>query len=327
MKIISLVIAAYNVDKYIEKCLNSCVQQNISDAIYEIIVVDDGSTDNTFSIANRYEKKYSNIKIIQQKNTGLGSARNTGIKNSQGKYIWFIDGDDFIEKNVLENITKTLESEQPDCLVLNYNITDEYGKMLQANVYKPFMDKEIENGAEYYKNNYQMSYSWIYIFKKEIYMKNNIFFKESINMQDSEILPKLLFYTNKLKFFKPAVYNYVQREDSFTNSTNGKKRYKYFQSIIEVKNSLQNFCLTIPNEKINLKIGIQNKLNSLHKVIFYHLIFFKYDKKDLRKNIELLKQNKLYPLQYKAKGKLKIVKIFMNIFPIFTKKIIDFIRL
>ena len=104
---LSLIIPMYNVELYIEKCLNSCINQDLSADEYEIIIVNDGSKDNSLSIAESIAQKHNNVRIITQTNGGLSSARNTGLINSRGEYIWFIDSDDWIEPNVLKELYTT----------------------------------------------------------------------------------------------------------------------------------------------------------------------------------------------------------------------------
>jgi glycosyltransferase involved in cell wall biosynthesis len=119
---LSIIIAAYNVEKFIEKCIYSCVHQNFDKSLYEIVVVNDGSKDNTTKILNKLETKIENLHTIYQENSGLGASRNIGLKNALGDYVWFIDGDDYIENNCLEAMLKLLTEEQSDVLVLNYTV-------------------------------------------------------------------------------------------------------------------------------------------------------------------------------------------------------------
>lgn len=324
---LSIIIAAYNVEAYIKKCVLSCVAQNLDSALYEIIVVNDGSTDNTLGILNKLKVEIPNLKAINQLNAGLGASRNCGIAHSNGDYIWLVDGDDFIKKNVLAGIVKKLTEHNLDVLVLNYNVTNANYQVLEENVHQIVNVKGIVTGAEFYYNNYQLSYSWLFIFKKEKFLLNDIKFMHNINMQDSEILPKLMLCIARLYFYNTSCYNYVQHENSFTNSNNPNKRYFYFQSIVAVRKSLLEFAIIANNQQNKLLYkGILKKVTSLNLVIFNHLVFFKYTYKNLKKIITLLKHNKLYPVKTKVKGKMKIVLLGINTLPFITNKIINLIR-
>jgi glycosyltransferase involved in cell wall biosynthesis len=316
--LISLVIAAYNVSPFIKKCILSCCQENLT-GNYEIIVINDGSIDDTGEICDELAKSIPNLRIIHKENQGLGAARNTGIENAIGKYIWMIDGDDYISENVLPDLMYELEQNNIDVFALNYRVIDKHGKVL----WKKYDDapfKGIITGTNYYAIHFEYSYSCQYIFKKDIFAFYGIFFEERINMQDSEIMPKLMYHTNTMKFIPVIAYNYVQHENSFTNSTNPEKRYKYFQSIIKVRDSLVDFGGIIKSDNSDLYQAILKKKSLLHIIVFNHLVYYKYSDIWLKNILELLKQNEFYPLKATVRGKLVLVKWAMNISPFFYKK-------
>lgn len=320
----SIVIAAYNVESFIEKCIRSCYDKNLKNN-YEIIVVNDGSTDNTNIIVTTLLSQIPNLKLINKKNTGLGAARNTGLENAKGEYVWMIDGDDFVETGQLENILAELGATALDIYCMNYNITDAAGAV--TNIAYPLERLQEEFEATAYYEKYKMnSYTWQYIFKRALFNDHNLLFKPSINMQDSEIMPKIIFYAQSVKYLPVVAYNYVQHESSFTNSINPQKRLRYFESIVEVNKSLEDFKIKIQQQNPPLAEAIANKQNTLYQVIFNHLVFFKYDKKTLKEIIRLLGQNGLFPLKFAPKGKMILVKLGLNNFPILTKNILNAIR-
>ena len=102
--LLSIVVPVYNVDRYLDECMESLVTQDIDSSEYEVICVNDGSTDNSGNILDKYAKRYCNVIVINKSNGGVSTARNMGIDNAQGKYIWFIDSDDFILKNSLSSM-------------------------------------------------------------------------------------------------------------------------------------------------------------------------------------------------------------------------------
>lgn len=320
---LSILIAAYNVADYIEKCVKSCYDPRFKED-YEIIVVNDGSTDATLEKLYQLELEIPNIKIINQKNCGLGASRNTGIENASGEYIWMIDGDDFLTSDAIEIVLKHLES-QSDVYAGNYNITDDKGTVLSQKHTENF-NKEILSGFEYYSANYNYSYTWKYIFSKALFIVNDIRFKEKINMQDSEIMPKLMFHAQSVQYIDHVIYNYVQQDTSFTNTNNPQKRINYFKSILIVDQSLKDFGESIKKEQPVLFDTIQIKRKSLHQVIFNHLVYFKYEKNTLKTILSMLKENGFYPLQYSAKGKMRVIKALLNTTPYFTKNFLEKLR-
>ncbi len=121
--ILSIIIPVYNVADYIGDCLTSCQDQDLDCGQYEIICVNDGSTDNSLDVLKTFAEKHDNIKIISKENGGVSSARNAGIEAAAGKYIWFIDSDDFIKKNCLKPLLQALEDHAAGQCVFNFEET------------------------------------------------------------------------------------------------------------------------------------------------------------------------------------------------------------
>lgn len=115
---LSFIVPVYNVEKYLEECLDSLLEQDIPHEEYEIVCVNDGSTDGSLDILRRYEEKFSNICVIDQENSGVCVARNTGMDAAQGEYIWFVDSDDRIHSNILAVLRKKLTEQLCDRLVI-----------------------------------------------------------------------------------------------------------------------------------------------------------------------------------------------------------------
>lgn len=323
---LSIIIAAYNVAAFIEKCIESCANQSLAKTDYEIIIVDDGSTDNTLEIVNQLSQRIDNLRIFTQPNSGLGASRNTGLKHSTGEYLWFIDGDDYIDENCIVDFVQIIEQKNLDVLVLNYTPVDSEYKALSKSVAPVYNGHDVITGSGFYNSNYSLSYTPLFVFKRSLFTDHNVLFKERINMQDSEILPKLMVNTKRLSFFGKNAYYYVQHPNSFTNTTNGEKRLKYFQSMIEVHQSLNDFRHTIITKDKVLAETIQLKLEALHLNVLFHLVYFGYKNERLKEIIELLRENEFYPLKAKVKGKMMLFKAGINFNPVLTKNTIDFLR-
>ena len=112
----------YNVEQYVDRCIRSLENQDIDKDDYEILVIDDGSPDNSASIVGKLQTEFSNITIYHKLNGGLSSARNYGIERAQGKYCWFVDSDDYLEKNVLKTLLYQLETHELDYVGFNLGI-------------------------------------------------------------------------------------------------------------------------------------------------------------------------------------------------------------
>ena len=131
MKRLSIIVPVYNVENYLEKCLKSLLTQDIPINQYEIIIINDGSTDGSLAIAESYQNLYSNVRIFSQENKGLGGARNTGIKEAKGACLFFVDSDDYIQVNSLSALLNCFETEKLDVLRFNYIAVNESGNVIQ----------------------------------------------------------------------------------------------------------------------------------------------------------------------------------------------------
>ena len=241
----SLILPVYNVEKYLAKCIKSCISQNISFNEYEVIIVIDGSTDKSTEIAYNYSKQYKFIRIIQQENNGLSSARNTGLKSAKGEYIWFIDSDDFIELNILSGIYYELKKYDLDCIWIRWRNIDP--KLGILPLYDNSIRKEshkIYNGRNfmaYILGNYL--YAWSFVWKKDFLDKNNLFFKERFYYEDSEFAFRALPLVLRIKLYNHVCYNYlVNREGSIVNTFTETKFKDICYNAITAYNLSKNEC-------------------------------------------------------------------------------------
>ena len=204
MKKISIIIPVYNVEKYLKKCLDSVISQSYKNL--EIIIVDDGSIDNSLNICLDYQKKDNRIKVIHQENKGLSGARNRGFEESTGDYIWYIDSDDYIENDSLKVIKPYLD--KYDIIVFNFN------EIRDNRVIKIKDTKEYDNVNQKYMLSYAMA--WNKIFNRKILGGEE--FPDRLTYEDLYLMPTLGLKTNRIVFIDNYLYNYVQRSDSILNS-------------------------------------------------------------------------------------------------------------
>lgn len=233
--ILSIIIPVYNVEKYIEKCLLSCMNQDISLNKYEIIVVNDGSLDNSRNLIQGIKDRYDNISIIDQENKGLSEARNTGFKKAKGKYVWFVDSDDWIEMNCLGRICGYLKDDL-DILQLPYRLVYENtGVTKEILVYRI---EEIKSGPEVVLHGDFPAPVQFSIFRSQFLQDNNLSFVPGIVQEDLEFKPRATYLANKITSDTVVCYNYLQRTSgSITSSF----KLKNGLDIIFVLNSLLRF--------------------------------------------------------------------------------------
>ena len=191
---ISIIVPAYNVEKYIRRCIDSILEQTYEN--FELLLVDDGSTDSTFDILNEYKKKDSRVRVFHKKNGGQGSARNVALNNITGDYIGFVDSDDYIKKDMyqvlLENIIK-YDCDIAICGVIN----DHIFKKKEFKYYSGIEVFENENIIKaYYKTPYIGNMIWNKLYKAQLW--NKIRFPEIRSREDIAILYKVYFSCKKI---------------------------------------------------------------------------------------------------------------------------------
>ncbi|WP_294064325.1 glycosyltransferase [uncultured Fusobacterium sp.] len=233
---VSVIIPVYNVEDYIEKCLESVVNQTLKEI--EIIVVNDGTKDNSIKKIEKYFSD-SRIKIINKQNGGLSSARNAGLEIAKGEYISFIDSDDFIEEKMLEELYN--ESENADIVFsnnLNYNMLD---NKLSKEEREFFFDKMSNKGS--YICMYSSAVVWNKIYKRDFLEKNNLRFIEGIIHEDDIFTIKSHFLAEKVKYVKKFHYYYrINRKDSIMNNKVKNKHLENYKVIYEqVREFYDNF--------------------------------------------------------------------------------------
>lgn len=270
---VSIIIPVYNVEKYLKKCLNSVVNQTFKDI--EIIIINDGSSDNSLNICKEYSANDKRIKIIDKKNEGVSKARNIGILYATGEYISFVDSDDWIELNMIEELYNSTVNNSVEFCMCNYMKESESKtkyidsnlkiKKLQGNEIKeyliiPLIEKE-DNENEHVLAGFRGP--WGKLFKRDIIEKYNIKFKEDLIIGEDFIFNlEFLIHVNKAFINKEFYYHYL------TNINSANIRYKkdcwkliYKNTILHLEDFLK---------KNNLYIKAEDKINKL--IIKYFLI-------------------------------------------------------
>lgn len=234
---LSIILPVYNVAKYIERCIASCIEQDISPADYEIIVVNDGSPDNSGALAQAILQTFPSGLYLEKSNGGLSSARNFGLEHATGEYIWFVDSDDSIVPNSLNEILSIAHEYSPDIIALTTDIVTKTGAKI---INRSLSENTIYTGCEIYRLSYVYPYSGaqFYIYKREFLKYNKLNFKEGIIYEDLLFQSIALSMAEKCCYISRAVYHYYIREGSIVQSK--MTPYKC-QCLIEVCDDLNHF--------------------------------------------------------------------------------------
>ena len=278
---VSVIIPVYNVQMYIEKCLATVMNQSLK--AIEIIIVNDGSTDESMEIVNSFHSSYSNIIIINKENAGLSSARNSGLKIAKGKYIAFIDSDDYIEMAMLEKMYNRAEEKDLDIVCCNVTKVDSNGKTIgvEKNVidYDHVYDKD-EVIKEYLLNNIP-SYAWNKLYNKRLFQEYKITYPEGKLYEDIGTTFELLFRSSRTGFINQEFYYYVQRGGAITKVPSFKAGRDIISTVDLIKSSLHGDKLYEKYEEAFQKFSL--KYLFLANVLFYKRYCKTKDKEELIK--------------------------------------------
>lgn len=220
---VSVIVPVYNVEKYLEKCLDSLVNQDFSD--YEIIIVNDGSPDNSQKIIDKYVKKYDFIKSFIKENGGLSSARNYGIDKSCGNYLAFVDSDDYVDKNFLKELYSAITKDKSDIAVCEFSYLFEDGRSIRSYSNLKYTDDSLK------KYLLTPPMAPIRLIKKDLF--KSLKFKEGIYYEDLELCPKLAKYAKKVSFVDLSLYNYLMRDSSIMHQKEFNKKLYDIYTVLD----------------------------------------------------------------------------------------------
>ena len=271
---ISIIIPVYNVEKYLEQCLKSIFNQSYNNI--EVIIVNDGSTDKSEQIIKKYAKKYTNLIYIKQENQGVSKARNLGISMANGDYIVFIDPDDFLELDALENMYSKAKENDLDLVIIGYkevyddNIEGKDTiKVLNKSEYKVYYGNEVANMMLRLEI---LGFSWDKMFKTKLIKEKNLEFEDNRYVEDWYPMFVQVFNSKKIGFINKPLYNYRQRGSSTVHKRNEKYLIDYSYAVSNIIKYIEknNWCLNTEDihyfkvETFNNVIAMYNDFN-FHK--------------------------------------------------------------
>lgn len=216
---VSVIVPVYQVEAYLARCLDSILEQTFSD--FELILVDDGTRDNCPAIMKAYAEKDSRIRLVHKENGGLSSARNAGLDAARGKYVAFVDSDDYVEKTLLQDTVRAADENGAELVIYNYRLVEDG---IEKEPYLPIEDEIIdvdEFGLDRYFYKYWMPYkhgqeAWCRLYRRDIIEDNHLRFapNDEVFAEDTLFSAMYLMHVQVIAALqKPYVY-YVQRGDS-----------------------------------------------------------------------------------------------------------------
>ena len=344
MKLLSIIIPLYNSAKWLPKCLDSVLDQDVPLDDLEIICINDGSLDDSEQIALQFRAKHPDtIVVLSQENQGPSGARNNGMRNATGKYLCFVDPDDFVEPNVYGGLLKQMEDQKLDVLRFNYQIVDEEYRLVEKRVFELQFDYSpcVMTGADFLANRMDIAcHIWKYVFRTELITSNRIWCFTGDYFDDTPWLPMVLMKAKRLGVCGTVVYDYQDRGDSLVKA----------QTPAAVKRKKEGFLLLIRllQEEIrilqggevnhsNMEVLSSIKLDptTLEKIVSWYKMLISHSASSLltntaicdpdscKKNLMELRNLKVFPLSdYKTKAiNSRKVRLF-NKFPMLTMRLL-----
>jgi len=218
---LSFILPCYNVERYIADCLDSLYAQDLADDEFEVICVNDCSTDGTRDIVQKFAMKHPNLILVDhERNMTVGGARNTGLNRAKGEYIWFVDPDDMVKKGVAKELYEKASGECLDLLMFNFETVDESQEPIKVNL--AFVDSVVMSGQEFVVSFFSNRFSelcivWRGLFKKEFLEQQGLRFPNMRKGEDVSFLWKALLVADRVDSVREVYYTYRRNPYSVTH--------------------------------------------------------------------------------------------------------------
>lgn len=311
-QLVSVIVPIYNTEKYLDRCLISIVNQTYLNL--EIILIDDGSQDDSIKVINRYANKDKRISVYRQENKGLSDVRNFGLSVAKGDYILFVDSDDFIELNLVESCLKLLTENSVDMVIFAYKYGDFESNNIDLNVYPKTGILNTKETIKYTITEQIQSYAWSRIAKKEVF--KGITYPSRRNFEDTITTYKIILNCKSILVINEPFYNYYShRSSSITNNYNSKNmedcfafRLERYRNIKKIYSDLDDYgTQLVINDLIHFALTLSYKDNKALKTEGEKII--KEDNYVFTKRLEKLFFKHNFLLYYGYKFKFIVRKI------------------
>lgn len=293
---LSIVIPVYNVEKYVGECVDSCLNQEqvTLGRDYELVIVNDGTPDHSMDIVRKHLEGYTGYKIVEQANKGLGGARNTGIDNAQGDYVWFVDSDDWIVPDAVSTILKNIADGSNDALAITC-----LDRLPEGDVQRKTFQGlgSVISGVDLFKSHRYSFCAPFTIYKRSYLIDNKLRFQEHLFHEDNEFTPRAYLGLNEIKLIERPLYIVRHNPESITRSVNVKKNF----DLLKIAATLSQFVSANVSKE---DAPIYNEFIA----IALNRSFFNNEKMDadtLKKFKQLIKDNKGLFVSFRRSGKLK----------------------
>jgi glycosyltransferase involved in cell wall biosynthesis len=302
---LSVIIPVYNVEEYVIRCINSVIQNDLESSVYEIIIVDDASPDDSVKIIQSHFQEVANLKIISQKNKGLGGARNTGISHAKGTFLLFLDADDYLVPNTLNQIVNQAIANQLDVLEFGAQGVLENGTICYT--LSNSSNSLVLDGMDYYQKVRYANSACNKLYKTEFLKENQLFFEEQLYIEDFEFNTRVFLHAKRMLAVETIVGQFLQSPNSITRNVSLSKKEKMQNDIERVMVITNKMYLKSSNQHAFFK----ERLGFLTATLIVQMIRNHSDYKTIHSKIEDLKTKKLFfvnhPLFDRSKNLFRIL--------------------
>jgi glycosyltransferase involved in cell wall biosynthesis len=269
---LSIVVAVYNTENYLGRCLNSLINQDIPSSEYEILVINDGSPDNSAEIIEKYRSEFPQIVCFDQENHGLFETRNKGIELARGTYIYFVDSDDFIAENVLGKILSCMEEENLD--VFGFGIQKTSASTIPSPNLKDncLKDVRVYDGPTFIANSsYPKESVWLVI-NRSFLIDNSISYHKGKGFSDGLFTTQSLYYASRIVTIPDKIYAYYQHADSILNRASPKHYRELIKRYEATALDFAGFYKTAEAEARLVPSGLQRIKSMEVSYVFFMLV-------------------------------------------------------
>lgn len=299
---VSIIIPMYNVAHFLEKCVGSVMRQDLKSSGFEILMVDDGSPDNSYEVACKLAENNSNINVYTQENKGLGGARNTGMYHASGKYLIFLDADDILIDNSLSSLIQLSNANSLDILEFGATQIDETGNTLSTIVKST--NGNVYNGIEYYERVKYMNSACNKVYLTSFVKNNNLEFTEKIYAEDFEFNTRSFFFAQRMMATDKLGASFLQSSGSITRNKDKAKKDKFIQDFIRILGKVSEF----KKQEMVADSTLQNKyfeqrMAMCNLGLFYFMFKNGYSYKEMKAIKKELQSEELYRVNVKVPDK------------------------
>lgn len=303
MKLLSIVVPVYGVELWIKRCLSSIVDQPDFERYCELIIVDDGSPDRSVEIAQEVCEAVPNVQLIRQANQGLGAARNTGAAVARGRFLWFVDSDDWLTPEGLTLVIGTLERE-PDLEVLNIDYVMSNG--CHSTVINHADPNVVYAGIDYLSRSTVQNPVQYYVWSLAFYRKHDLQFEFGLYHEDTLFTPTALFYASRVRRLAIDCYVYNLREGSIMSSG---KLLKHAMDMVTIVNRLEKFRASVCTRGASVLSNYS--ANAIGGVYYYWKQLSPEEKSIVHKRLRILRL--LMPVMRSGRFKYLLALIRMSL--------------